>query len=223
MLLSPRPTTCLPSAGMGDFNPMRQIERAGFMPRADGIVKQSPRQITFDTSANTVIPNAIIPRESHRRPSSRRSGSMRMSTPELPRADSTGSMMSRGSSTSMNRSLSRDSTSDMKRSLSRDSTTAKKGGKKFVVKSKGAHSVLHRPPSSSQLARTPSTGKFPSLLPMTRSDRQSSQTAVVKPLTQGNLVRQRVLSMSNQGEAAAPPLIRRTLSDANGTLIHISF
>ena len=202
---------------------MRQIERAGFMPRADGIVKQSPRQITFDTSANTVIPNAIIPRESHRRPSSRRSGSMRMSTPELPRADSTGSMMSRGSSTSMNRSLSRDSTSDMKRSLSRDSTTAKKGGKKFVVKSKGAHSVLHRPPSSSQLARTPSTGKFPSLLPMTRSDRQSSQTAVVKPLTQGNLVRQRVLSMSNQGEAAAPPLIRRTLSDANGTLIHISF
>jgi hypothetical protein len=121
----------------------------------------------------------------------------------------------------MNRSLSRDSTTSMKRSLSRDSTTAKKGGKKFVVKSKGAHSVLHRPPSSSQLARTPSTGKVASLLPMARSDRPFVQTAVIKPLTTGSLARQRVLSMSNHGDAAAPPLIRRTLSDGNGIRINL--
>jgi hypothetical protein len=215
MLLSPRPTTCLPSAGMGDFNPMKQIERATFAPRADGKVKQSPRQITFDISANSIVAPPTIPRESPRRPTSRRSGSMRTATPDLPRADSTGSMMSRGSSTSMNRSLSRDSTSSMKRSLSRDSTTPKKGGKKFVVKSKGTHSVLHRPPSSSQLARTPSTGKVSSLLSMTRAERHSVQFVVNQPST-GNLARQRVLSMSNHGEVAAPPLIRRTLSDGNG-------
>lgn len=222
MLLSPRPTTYLPSAGLGDYNRMKPIDRATFIPRADGIVKQSPRQITFDTSANTIIPNASMSRESPRRSTSRRSGTMRITTPEPPRVDSTGSMMSRGSGVPMNRSLSRDSTTSMKRSLSRDSTTAKKGAKKFVVKSKGAHSVLHRPPSSSQLARTPSTGKVASLHPLTRSDRQFVQTAVVKPLTTGSLARQRVLSMSGHGEAATPPLIRRTLSEGNGARIRRS-
>jgi hypothetical protein len=104
----------------------------------------------------------------------------------------------------------------MKRSLSRDSTTAKKGGKKFVVKSKGNHSVLHRPPSSSQLARTPSTGKVSSLLSMTRAERHSGQFVASQPTT-GSMARQRVLSMSNQGDVAMAPLIRRSLSDGNGS------
>jgi hypothetical protein len=223
MLLSPRPTTLLPSTTMmGGYNPVNNhiSDRQNYVPH--GTTKQSPRQATFDMSAPTIIPNSSVQNQSPRRPSSRRSTSGRTSTPDLPRAESTSSIRSRGSTSSLKRSMSRDSTSSMKRSMSRDSTTSKKAPRQFVVKSKASRS---RPNSTTQLARTPSYAKTIGQLSMTRAEATAweeqkalaaTHSAAMKaPQSVGTQVRQKVLGVTSSGDIPTPP-IRRSMSDSNG-------
>ena len=226
MLLSPRPTALLPSTGAGDYSPVTKANRTqhpppqSFAHRATvGNAIQQPRPTSSDTSTTMINGTA---KESPRRPSSRRATYPRTVTPELPRPESSNSMRSRESSSSINRSLSRDSISSMQRTKSRDSVSSRKAPRQFVVKSKAARGH-HRPNSSGHLARTPSTGHKLSLLSMTQASpkweamNQVSKHQIIRPPPNaGNAVRRKALSMSTQGDVASPPIMRRIASDENG-------
>ena len=228
MLLSPRPTTLLPSTGAGDYSPVTgpNGSRTGYVPREDGYMSQSPRQNIQDTSSTMIIPVSSTRQESSRQPWSKRESSSPRTRTELPRPDSVTSVKSRESTSSLNRTVSRDSISSMKRTMSRDSTSSRKGPRQFVVKSKASRS--HR---ATNLARTPSYGKGLhqiNALNMTHAaspkrEQQDPQSTTIKlSPSAGNQVRRKALSMSTQDEAPAPPLMRRTLSDENGIILFYS-
>ena len=221
MLLSPRPTTLLPS-------PVTTTKgsRTTYVSREDGYLSQSPRQNVQDTASNMIIPVSGIGQESSRQPWSRRESSPPRSRQELPRADSVTSVKSRESTSSLNRTISRDSISSMQRTMSRDSISSRKGPRQFVVKSKASRS--HR---TAHLARTPSYGKGLhqiNALTVTHTSSPRREQQDFKPTTinlspsAGNRVRRKALSMSTQEEAPTPPLIRRTLSDENGITLFYS-
>jgi hypothetical protein len=226
MLLSPRPTALLPSTGTGDYSPVTgtKASRPPYLSKTDVNVGQSPRQGPPDTSAPTVTPSPDS-KESVRRPRSRRHTNPQTFSSELPRGESSGSVRSRDSTSSMNRTFSRDSVSSTKKNPnpSRDSPTSRKTSRQFVVKNKASR--IHRPPSSVHLARTPSYGKGVhqmASLTMTHGKQevvvlQNPKDVNIKahPST-GNLVRRKALSMSTQEDAPSPPMMRRTMSDENG-------
>jgi hypothetical protein len=202
------------------------------MPRQEQSILQPPRQKAMDT-ANTTGQRSVVLIESPRRPSSKRSPSGQRFTPELPRAESTGSMRSRGSSSSMQRTVSSHSNSSMKRSMSREFGTPTKKPKQFIVHSKASR-LIHRQSSSTQLARTPSSSRIAQgLQPFSRTDlpkrekRSTSDATLssVRPtFSAAQVVRQQLLNMSQIGNIASPPpRIRRSLSDGNGIFMLIRF
>ena len=227
MLLSPRPTPVLPSSPMGEYTAINKVDRATYIPRATGNSVHSPRSITIDVTPPTMLPKSSTLAGTPRRPSPKRATSGHKSTAELYRAESATSVRSRGSTTSMNRSLSRESaTSALRRSMSRESTPSKKPPKQFIVKSKATKVLHRRPSSSSTLARTPSYGKvapLTGLLPLTQTDfpkRERRKTDSMQPsdrpaLLTRNFIRQKALALDLQGGGPSAPLIRRTLSDGS--------
>lgn len=229
MLLSPRPTTLLPSSAMGEYTAINKVDRPPYLPRTETNTVQSPRQKAVDMTLNRpTVTKSVVVKESPRRPSSKRSVSGQKSTPELSRADSSASVGSRGSNTSIHRSSSNHSVSSMKRSMSKElGTPTKRAPKQFVVRSKASR-VIH-PSSSTQLARTPSAGRLTQhadVFPLTRTDSpnrgsrktsDSIQASDRNSLSTTQIARQQILNSAKPGAVASPPPIRRTLSDGNGT------
>jgi hypothetical protein len=223
MLLSPRPTALLPST---DYSPVTgtKASRPPYVPREDGYIAHSgQRPVILDTSSSTmVIPVSSVGKESPRQSRSRKeTNSHSIPRQELSRAESATSIRSRDSTSSMNRTVSRDSIPSMKRSISRESNSPRRTPRQFIVKSKASRSNRHL-----HLARTPSIGKgMPQMssLAMTHTSspkRESKHTtSMATTPSAGNFVRRKALSMSTGEDGmCSPPIIRRTLSEENGTL-----
>jgi len=239
MLLSPRPATLLPTSAMGEYTAINKVERGSpYIPRSEPATAQPSRQAATDVGKATGQKSVVLI-ESPQRPSSKRSASGQRSTPELPRADSTSSMRSRDSTSSMQRTVSSHSNSSMKRSVSKEPGTPTKKQKQFVVKSKASR-LIHRQSSSTQLARTPSGSRIAQtgLFPLTRTEtpkrerRQTSdaQSSVRPTVSPGQAVRQQVLNITQIGnfpsppQQPLPPSIRRTFSDGSGMyMLHFNF
>ena len=160
MLVSPRPTAILPQSSAPeavDTSPVATMAKAGrssFIPRGDvGEYIVSPPMLAnnLETSASAMVP--IAPASGVAQESSRQAPVARKAMPprpELPRQSSISSVVSRSSSTSLDRPVSRE---NMARSMSNVSVGGGSRKKQFVVKSKASRS---RP---GHLPRTPSQGK----------------------------------------------------------------
>ena len=224
MLVSPRPTALLPSAGSGNCSPVTRMpqSRASYVTRSElNILQQSPPQGFYEMPA-AAGPVFGLAKESSRRPPSRKSSHpATTSRTDLQRADSSVSVRSKASTSSMHRTISHDSSSSMKRTLSRDLTTTKKGPKQFVVKSKASRS--HRSASTGHLARTPSCGRGSHpmsglTMTQTNSPKREPQKAVIHPHpSAGNQFRRKALSMGSQDGLSSPHVMRRTLSEEDGS------